>query len=119
MANKFRSSFDIKLNGADYTLRPSFDAIMEFNDKSGLDVFEALGKFKDGVSIKIIVSAIWAGIQGECSLQSKEAPSFSKIGEECQAHGFPECVPFAIDFLSRAVASDVRLKKLVGEEAPQ
>lgn len=113
MANKFRSSFEIKLNGVDYVLRPSFEAIAEFTDKTGLDIFEALQEFTKGVKVKIIVAAIWAGIVGEARLQGqRDYPSYEKIGNECQAFGFPECVSFAIEFLSKAVASDERLKKL-------
>ena len=117
MANKFRSSFEIKLNGVDYTLRPSFEAIMEFNDKAGMDIFEALQLFANQkINVKIIAASIWAGIKGEAYLQNdRNPPSFEKIGRECQAHGFSECTAFAIDFLSKAIASDESLKKLQGE----
>lgn len=120
MANKFRSSFEIKLNGQEYTLRPSFEAIMEFNDKAGMDIFEALAIFSNQkVNVKIIVSCIWAGIQGEAYLQNdRNAPSFEKVGRECQSHGFVECLPYAMNFLTNAVASEKSLKKLEGE-APE
>ena len=114
MANKFRSSFDIKLNGVDYTLRPSFEAIMAFNDKAGMDISEAMrGYTEKGLSVKTAAAAIWAGIYGEAKIQPQagHAPSFEKIGNECQAHGFADCMGFAIEFLSKAMASDESIKK--------
>jgi hypothetical protein len=121
MANKFRSSFEIKLNGADYTLRPSFEAIMEFTDKTGLDIFEALQECQKGFKVKVIVASIWAGIVGESRLQKENPPTFERIGRECQSQGFENCVIFCTEFLSRAVASDDRVKKIdeVMKEAPQ
>ena len=119
MANKFRSSFEIKLNGVDYVLRPSFEAIAEFTDKTGLDIFEALQECGKGGKVKIIVGAIWAGIVGESVLQQKkDFPSYEKIGNECQAHGFPECFKFAAEFLTKAVASDDTIKKLNETQTP-
>jgi hypothetical protein len=122
MGNKFRSSFEIKLNGVEYTLRPSFEAIMEFNDKAGKDVFDALQEMAQHqkLSIKVIVSCIWAGIKGEYEFQGRglDCPSFKKIGNECQKHGYASCLPAAISFLSKSVASDNDLKKIEGELPP-
>jgi hypothetical protein len=119
MANKFRSSFEIKLNGVDYVLRPSFEAIAEFIDKTGIDVFEALRECSKGGKVKIIVAAIWAGIAGEYALQgNRDCPSYEKIGNECQSHGFPDCFKFAVDFLTKAVASDDTIKKLNETQTP-
>lgn len=114
MPNKARASFDIKLNGSEYSLRPTFESIMEFEDKSGVDVFEALQYFTRGkIRAKIIVACVWAGIKGESLFQQQtDCPSFKEIGTECQNHGMEECVGFAIDYLSKAVASEGRLKKL-------
>jgi len=90
-----------------------------FMDKTGMDPFEAWAKCQEGGKIKTIVGAIWAGIAGESVLQGKrDYPSYTKIGEECQAHGFPECFEFAIKFLTNATASDAALKKLSETEAP-
>jgi hypothetical protein len=107
------------LNGVEYTLRPSFEAIMQFNDKAECDVLEALQEMgrKQTLSIKIIAASIWAGIKGEYEFQGKglDAPSFKKVGGECQSHGFADCLPYAVMFLSKAVASDENLKKFEGE----
>lgn len=123
MANKFRASFEIKLNGVDYTLRPSFEAIMAFNDKAGIDCPQALMDYSSGkVETRTTVAAIWAGIYGENKIQpdSQRCPSFEKIGNECQAHGFADCVKFSMEFLSKAMASDESIKKFEeGQENPQ
>jgi len=115
MGNKYRSSFEITLNGTEYTLRPSFEAMMHFEDKCGMDVFEALQSIanKKMVGSRIVSAAIWAGIRGEFDFQGQSinAPSFSKIGSECQAHGFHNCLSFVMDFLNKSIASDEDIKK--------
>lgn len=86
---------------------------MEFEEKAEVDVFEALQYFTRGkIRAKIIVASIWAGVKGEALLQGKECLTFKEMGNECQNHGFEECLDFAIDYLSKAVASEGRLKKL-------
>lgn len=113
MPNSARASYEITLNGTEYAVRPSFEAIMNFQDKSGMDVFEALKDIseKKVFSARMIASAIWSGIKGEAEFQGRPCPSFNKIGEECQAHGFHECVLFAMEFLNKAVSSDSEVKK--------
>lgn len=115
LPNSVRNTFEIDLNGVEYTLRPSFEAIVQFNSISGVDVFDALQDItnKGKLSIKIIASCIWAGIKGEYEFQGEgiNCPSFKKIGEECQRHGFSKCAEHAIKFLSYSVASDEEIKK--------
>jgi|14BtaG_2_1085337.scaffolds.fasta_scaffold02089_3 hypothetical protein len=117
MPNPARASFDIELNGETYTLRPTFESIMEFNDKAGLDIFQAMQKFREdkGLSVKTIVASIWAGIRGEEIFQRSGNTSFERIGQHCQEHGLLECTTIAMEYLARAVASDDRLKKLNAE----
>lgn len=120
MANRFRASFDIKLGDKEYTLRPTFEAVIEFNEKSGLDVFEAIDEFAKAAKVKVITAAIWAGIKGEYVAQGKgmESPSFETIGRECQSHGFTKCLAYAVKFLMNATASDETLKKQGGLLSP-
>ena len=123
MPNKYRSTFEIELNGVEYTLRPSFEAICQFNDVTGMDVFDALQEIgeKKKLSIKLIVGCIWAGIKGEYEFQgdSRNCPNFSKIGEECKKAGFTSCLSNAIKFLTFAVASDEDIKKFEEAEGSQ
>jgi hypothetical protein len=112
MPNPARASFEIELNGSKYTLRPTFESIMEFNDKAGLDIFEALRSFDKGLSVNIVVASIWAGIRGEEIFSRQGKTSFSDVGRLCQAHGFTGCISLAVDYLSRAVSSDDGVKKL-------
>lgn len=117
MPNPARASFEIELNGNTYTLRPTFESIMEFSDKAGLDIFEAIDS---GLTTKRTVAAIWSGIRGEEIFQKKGNTSFEEIGKECQAQGFPKCVPLAVKYITKAVASDNQLKKESEEnQAPQ
>ena len=122
MPNPARASFEIELNGTKYTLRPTFESIMEFNDKAGLDIFQAMQKFREdkGLSVKTIVASVWSGIRGEEIFQNKGNTTFEEIGKQCQAHGFAKCVSLAVEYISKAVASDNQIKKENEEkEAPQ
>lgn len=123
MPNSARSSFEIELNGAEYTLRPSFEAVVQFNDISGMDIFDAFNEVvnKKRLPAKVIVACIWAGIKGEYEFQGDgmKCPSYKKIGEECQKHGFSTCLSHAITFLSKSIASDEDIKKFDEAQKPQ
>jgi hypothetical protein len=117
MPNPARASFEIELNGTKYTLRPTFESIMEFNDKAGLDIFQAI---EEGLTTKRTVAALWSGIRGEEIFQGKGNTTFEEVGKECQAHGFAKCVSLAVRYITKAVASDNQIKKENEEkEAPQ
>ena len=117
MPNPARASFEIELNGTKYTLRPTFESVMEFNDKAGLDIFEAIN---EGLNTKRTVAALWSGIRGEEIFQGVGNTTFEEVGKQCQAHGFAKCVSLAVEYISKAVASDNKIKKENEEkEAPQ
>ena len=116
MANRFRSSFEIKLNGQEYTLRPSFESIMEFESKAGMDILEAFNLFtQNKAGVKTTVAAIWAGIKAESKIQGDTCPSFEKIGRECQIHGFDKCLFIALEFFNNCLSSEADVKKQAGE----
>lgn len=95
---------------------------MEFNEKSGIDVYKAIKSFGEdnGFSVKVLVSTIWAGIRGEEIFQNKPETSFAEVGALCQTHGFQNCSMMAIQYLTKAVGSDEALKKIEAEkENPQ
>ena len=105
------------MNGSKYTLRPTFESIMEFNDRTGVDIFKAID---EGLTTKLTVAAIWSGIRGEEIFSKEGNTSFETIGRECQGHGFANCVSIAVQYITRAVASDEQAKKQKEEnQTPQ
>ena len=119
MANKHRAAFEVEINGKGYSLRPTFEAVVEFNEVSGLDVFEALDFFSKNkkLTVKIIVSSIYAGLYGENLVHGRSTPSYKSVGDMCQSYGFANCMLAAIKFLQRGAASDETAKKLEEAEA--
>jgi hypothetical protein len=114
MANKFRASYEIKIGESEYTLRPTFEAVMEFQDKAKVGVFEGIKCLEGKPDIKVVVAAIWAGIKGECIFQGETAkcPSFNQLGSEIMNYGVSKVVFDAFAFLQRASAPDEQKKSI-------
>lgn len=114
MPNQARASYTIKIGESEYTLRPTFEAVMEFQDKAGMGVFEAIKVLEEKQDAKVVTSAIWAGILGEAIFQGEKelAPSFNQIGNEIMGHGIRRSSMDAFDFLYRASAPDSQKKSV-------
>lgn len=108
--NKHRGEMELKLGGKTYVLRPSFAAIVEFEDKSGMTAFEAMKMAGErcAVPMKAITAAFWAGIRGGWE-DKKRPPSFEEIGEAVQADGLASLIPQYVEFLGNALSSDAQL----------
>ena len=108
MANKYRGEFDITINGKTYTLAPTFEALVEFEDLVGITAFEAMRDMAEEqkAPAKVIVGAIWAGILGYHGGNKIEAPTFGHIGRECQAQGITSLMTEVMRFLANALASE-------------
>ena len=112
MPNPARDSYDITIGEETFTLRPTFEAIMEFKAKAGFDVFKGIMELGSDPDIEVVVTAIWSGIKGEYIFQGKgdKAPSFSEIGSLGISVGVTKCVFEAYSFLNRCVAADDQKK---------
>jgi len=115
MGNKWKGTFEVEILGETYTLRPSFDAMCEFEEKTGFAVPEAHKMMGDGkTSFKIVAAAVWAGIKGESYARqdSKMCPSFSVIGEKMRREGIQNCAVYAMQFLSYGLIPEDALKEM-------
>ncbi len=64
MANLQRGEIPIKLDGVEYTLRPTFNAICEIESRTGLGIAQLILKAESGnTTLKDVVYIIWAGIK--------------------------------------------------------
>ena len=113
MPNEYRASYEIKIGESEYTLRPTFEAVMEFQSKAGMGVFEGIANLEGKPDIKVVVAAIWAGIKGEVTFQGEgKAPSFEELGQKIMNFGVQKVVFEAFSFLHRAASPEDQKKSL-------
>jgi len=119
--NKYIGTVEIKILDKTYTLRPSFDAIVEFEDQAGMALLEAHNRLVQGkAGFKIIAAIIWAGVKGHALFENdpKQEVSFRVIGEEIRQHGFTKVIPEVVKFMTYAIVSFEDIEKIEGEETP-
>lgn len=114
MANKYRGESEITLGGKTYTLRPTFEALVEFEDKAGCSAFEALRDMmtKQSAPVKRLAAAFWSGIKAAWPVDSGRPPNFQEIGTAIQRDGITKVVPFYLTYLTNALSSDEDLKRM-------
>lgn len=116
--SKFTGTFSIKLRGEDYTLRPSFEALVEFEEKTGKAVNEAFQEMLAGkMSFKTVTAAIWAGIKGEALWQNapKSELKFGVVGEMIKKDGLQNHVASASQFFTMALIPEDEQKRIAEE----
>lgn len=116
MANKFRGEVDIILGGNQYVLRPTFEALVEFEDRSGKTAYEAMRDMVEGrgFSAKVVCAAFYAGMRaGWPPVSHMRMPSYGEVGALIQAEGLmnPAVMAAFGAFLTRALSSDADLKR--------
>ena len=117
--NKFTGTFEITLGGKEYTLRPSFEALVEFEDKTGKATNEAFQEMLEGkMSFKTIAAAIWAGILGEAAWQNDRSKElkYPVVGELIRKDGLQNHVASASQFFSMALIPEEEQRKMAEEE---
>lgn len=117
MANKYRGELEITLNGKQFTLRPTFEALVEFEDKAGMTAFEAMKAMmeRQAAPIKAVAAAFWSGIKAGWPVDAGRAPTFAEIGGMIQKDGLTNAIPVYLNYLTNALASDSDLKRMKAE----
>lgn len=116
MPNKFKGTFEIEIEGKEYTLRPSFDAMVTLvtnAGKSEREIFEAIREEK--YTIDMIVNIIHAGIMGEYYASNQKSGKIDKrvLGQLIMMEGVTKFVPVAIQFLMFAIVPYQEAKEAV------
>lgn len=116
MANKYRGECEVTLAGKTYTLRPTFEALVEFEDKAGMTAYEAMEALTkhQRAPAKAIAAAIYVGIK---AVEGKTAPAYGEVGSLCQRTGIVKLVPVFMEFLGNALSSEDDLRQRA--DAPQ
>jgi len=105
MANEQRGEVSIKLNDKEYTMRPTFEALCELENRLNTTIPQLIVDLQTGiVSIKAVATIIWAGIWG---YNKEEAPSIIEVGEMVVSDGM-------INIIGRGVEDDVETGPIVG-----
>ena len=111
MANKHRGEVELVIGEKTYTLRPTFTAMVEFEDKASTTVMQALTDVAEHQKFpfKVAAAAVWSGIGGATKPGVKR-PSFEEIGAEIHQHGLFKLMPEIFKYLSGAIATEDDLK---------
>jgi hypothetical protein len=101
MPNKFNGTFDVFLDGKDYTLRPTFEAMAELRTLTGRSERQLSASFADGTySLVDVTHVIYAGILGEHRATGEgRRPSLKIIGELVMREGSDKFVGVAMQFV--------------------
>jgi len=123
MGNKYIGTFDIELHGEKYTLRPSFDAMIEFEDQTGMSAQKAFEQIQQSnITFKVVAAAIWAGIKGQAYASNNPGAevSFRVIGEQVKQCGLLKATPHAIKFITYGMLPDADIRKFEdAQEEPE
>lgn len=112
MANSFRGEVEIEIGELKYTLRPSFEGLLEIEERSGLGLMELVNQIGNGrLSTKQAVAIIYGGIIG-----SGGKVEFKELGDACVQHGMLEISTKAAVFLSKVIQSRQKKTDLPSEE---
>ena len=107
MGNKWKGTFEVVIGGEEYTLRPTFDALCEFEEVAGMPAMKARQDLLEGnYGAKVIPAAIWAGMRGEHLINGQKCPSFRVLGEMLRKVGIVKFQVDALKLLTYAASAD-------------
>ena len=113
MPNKLLGEIELEIGGVAHTLRPSFEALLEMEDRAGCGVLRiAKAFFEQDIKFKYVVAVLYGGIKGANPAFDM---SFSKFGQMLMDEGnMPKFAAAAATLLSKGLVG--REKKI--EESP-
>lgn len=109
MANNFRGETEIEIGGVKYLLRPTFEGLLEMEDKAGCGIMEMVDQISRGrISSKVVIAILYGGIIGGGS-----KIEYSELGELCVQDGMLNHSAKAAIFLGQVIKT--RQKKTQDE----
>lgn len=94
MANRERGEVTVTLCDKKYTLRPTFEAMSEIEDRLDMSISELISKLQSGgVRLKYLRTIVWAGMYG---FDKEKAPSEEEVGELIRTSGITELLTTGI-----------------------
>ncbi len=108
MANKHRGEVDITLLGESWTLRPTFGALAEIEDATGLGLAAVVQRFASGAfGIADVAIVLREGMRAV----RDDAPDLEAIKPAIIEEGFGKYALAAGEFLSNAVLDETPVRK--------
>ena len=90
MANKSRGEVELKIAGQEFTIRPTFGALCELEDRTGLSVLQIVASMEGGkVRLKTLAQILWAGMYG---YDEKTTMTINDVGELIMKEGLVRVV---------------------------
>jgi len=115
--SKWKGTFEIELGGEKYQLRPSFDALCEFEEAAHVPAHVARQQLIEGnFGAKVIPAALWAGIKGEHLMSGQKCPSFRVVGETVRKAGMFGFQVEALKFLTYGLSADDIIERIENDE---
>jgi len=114
MANKFRGECELVLAGKTYILRPTFEALVEFEEKSGTTAYEAMKGMSERHSApaKAMRAAFLAGMR---AVPKQVVPTADELGRMMQDAGLANVLPIYMTFLGNALSSTDDLERAAAD----
>lgn len=87
MSNPLLGELEIKLGDEKFTLRPTFEGLMQVEQRSGCSIAQLSKKIMTGIiGIQDATSIIYGGIFGYCD--GKPKFTYEEIGNKVMKHGY-------------------------------
>ncbi len=100
MANRHRGEVEVALGGARYTLRPTFEALCEIEERTGLGLVELARRFWEGrFGVGELAVVLWAGIRAAHGA----APDYERIGRWVVEQGVQDLAGPVARFLAGVI----------------
>ena len=117
MANPLRAELTIKLGGKEYTLRPTFEAMCEFEELVDLSALGVMARLQNLETARLVYlsAAIWTGMKGFVDYEPSKLNlilTHAEIGKMIQEQGFTDFLAPVTQYLSNALMTDEKLAEL-------
>lgn len=120
MPNKLRGEVQVTLDGKQFTMVPSIEALIDIEERTGKTIgaimatimpktdAPTLAEVTSMISARIVVACVYCGIRASFK-DSRDAPSVENVGRMVQAEGLANMLAPVTRFLVGGMSSDVQL----------
>lgn len=118
MANRMRGEVEVDLGGKKYTLRPSFEGILEMEDRAGVPLMTVLKMASEkALSFKVATGVVYGGLIGA----GERNLSFEQVGALIVKGGLPSYFTPIARLISSAILppSDEPIKEEEAKKEPK
>lgn len=121
MAQKARGEIEVSIGGKEFTLRPSYAAVVEFEDKAGVTVFEAMKALgeRQSMPMKSLRHAFHSCIKAAWKPSMGTPPTADEIGQAIHADGAIGFIAPYSKLLGNMLAGEKALAKSAAEIATE